>query len=187
MKSQLLPWLRILLVSAAFGGAALAIVEAGLTIPIPGSGVVTDPREIFTTIGAGFTGPVGGIVIGILAGFREPGGIEIASLLAHVSGGLWMGLSYKLLAYNHLKMPFLLIGWVMLVLVFYYVFAVPGFVIGQMIFYPEGFLDSYGAESSVVDAYAILSRGVLPEALLTTFVTTLVFVALPRRHRRPLW
>ncbi len=187
MKSRLLSWLRILLVSAAFGLAALAIVEAGLTIPIPGSGVVTDPREIFTTIGAGFTGPLGGIVIGLLAGFREPGGIVIASLLAHVAGGLWMGLAYKILVYNHLKMPFLLAGWGLLVLAFYYVFAVPGFVIGQAVFYPEGFLDSYGAESSLINAYAILARGVLPEALLTTFVTTLVFVALPRRHRRPLW
>ncbi len=92
MKSQLLSWLKILLVAVAFGVAALAIVEAGLTIPIPGSGVVTDPREIFTTIGASFTGPVGGVVIGLLAGLREPGGIMIASLLAHVSGGLWMGL-----------------------------------------------------------------------------------------------
>lgn len=39
-------------VAAAFGGAALAVVLAGLTIPIPGTPVVTDPREIFTTIGA---------------------------------------------------------------------------------------------------------------------------------------
>lgn len=187
MRSQLLSWLKILPVAAAFGLAALAIVEAGLTIPIPGSGVVTDPREIFTTIGAGFTGPVGGIIIGLLAGFREPGGIMLASLLAHAAGGLWMGLGYKILVYNRLKMPFLLVGWALLVLAFYYVFAVPGFVIGQAIFYPEGFLDSYGAGASVINAYAILSRGVLPEAALTTVVTTLVFVALPRRHRRPLW
>lgn len=187
MNDQILSWLKILLVAAVFGGAALAIVEAGLTIPIPGSGVVTDPREIFTTIGAGLTGPAGGIVIGLLAGIREPGGIAVASLLAHVSGGLWMGLTYKLLVYNHLKMSFFLAGWAFLVLVFYYVFAAPGFVIGQVIFYHEGFLDSYGAEASVIDAYMILARGVLPEAILTTIVTTLVFVALPRRHRRPLW
>ena len=186
-NSRLRSWARILLVSAVFGSAALAIVEAGLTIPIPGSGVVTDPREIFTTIGSGFTGPVGGVVIGLLAGFREPGGIMIASLRAHVSGGLWMGFAYKLLVYKHLKMPFLLAGWVVLVLVVYYVFAVPGFVIGQAIFYHEGFLDSYGADSSVIEAYAILGWVALPGALLTAIVTTLVFAALPRRHRRPLW
>ena len=79
--------------AAVFGAAALAIVVAGLTIPIPGTGVVTDPREIFTTTGAALTGPFGGVIIGILAGIREPGGIVLASLLAHISGGLWMGLS----------------------------------------------------------------------------------------------
>ena len=55
-------------VAAAFGGAALALVLAGVTIPIPGTPIVTDPREIFTTIGASLTGPMGGIVIGLLAG-----------------------------------------------------------------------------------------------------------------------
>ena len=67
--------LQVLLVSAAFGLAALAIVAASLTLPIPGTGVVTDPREVLTTTGAALTGPVGGLVIGILAGIREPGGI----------------------------------------------------------------------------------------------------------------
>ena len=31
-------------IAAAFGGAALAVVLAGLTIPIPGTPVVTNPR-----------------------------------------------------------------------------------------------------------------------------------------------
>jgi hypothetical protein len=178
---------RTLLPATAFGLAALAIVGAGLTIPIPGTGVVTDPREIFTTIGAGLTGPLGGIVIGILAGIGEPGGIMLASLLAHVSGGLWMGFSYKTLVHKPLKMPASLIGWVFLVLAYYYVFVVPGFVIGQALFYPEGFIDAYGAGTSLILAYTILGWGALPEALLTALVTSLVFVALPIRYRRPLW
>ena len=75
----------------------------------------------------------------------------------------------------------------MLVLVYYYVFVIPGFVIGQSLFYPQSFIDSYGAGTSLAGAYAILGGGALPEALLTTLVTTLVFIALPRRLRRPLW
>ena len=184
-----LPSAKALLVAAAFGGAALAIVEAGLTIPIPGTSVVTDPREIFTTTGAGLTGPFGGIVIGILAGIREPGGIEFASLLAHISGGLWMGFSYKKLVRQHTRMPLSILGWAAIVLVYYYVFAVPGFVIGLELFYPA---DQEGA--SLIRAYGELAvgygapgAGVLPEALLTTLITTLAFLALPRRHRRPLW
>ena len=178
---------RTLLPATAFGLAALAIVLAGLTIPIPGTGVVTDPREIFTTTGADLTGPLGGIVIGILAGIGEPGGVMLASLLAHVSGGLWMGFSYKPLVHNSLKMPGSLIGWVFLVLAYYYVFVVPGFVIGQALFYPDGFIEAYGAGTSLIRAYTILGWGALPEALLTTLVTTLVLVALPIRYRRPLW
>ena len=43
----------VIAVSLAFGGVALVIVLAELFVPIPGTGVVTDPREIFTTLGAG--------------------------------------------------------------------------------------------------------------------------------------
>ena len=178
---------KALLVAFAFGLAALAVVVAGLTIPIRGTNVVTDPREIFASTGAALTGPLGGVLIGVLAGIREPGGVVYASLLAHIAGGLWMGLAYKKLVYRHLDMPGICGGWIVLVLVYYYVFVIPGFVIGQSLFYPQGFIDSYGAGTSLAGAYAILGGGALPEALLTTLVTTLVFIASPRRLRSPLW
>ena len=178
---------KALLVALAFGLAALAVVVAALTIPIRGTNVVTDPREIFTTTGAALTGPLGGVLIGVLAGIREPGGVVYASLLAHIAGGLWMGLAYKKLVYRYLDMPGICGGWIVLVLVYYYVFVIPGFVIGQSLFYPQSFIDSYGAGTSLAGAYAILGGGALPEALLTTLVTTLVFIASPRRLRRPLW
>ena len=177
-----------------FGAAALAIVVAGLTIPIPGTGVVTDPREIFTTTGAALTGPFGGVVIGILAGIREPGGIALASLLAHISGGLWMGFSYKKLIYEHTQMPWSILGWAAIVLAYYYVIIIPGFVIGLYLFYPAIYAEEYGEGASLLRSYAELGigygergAGVLPEALLTTLITTLAFLALLRRYRRPLW
>ena len=181
-KSALLPSVQVLLVAAAFGGAALAVVAAGLTLPIPGTGVVTDPREIFATTGAGLTGPYGGLIIGILAGIREPDGIALASLLAHVSGGLWMGLSYKKLVYERLEMPARLLGWIAIVLVYYYLFAIPGFVIGLAAWYPD-----VSGGVSLIEKYVELGRGVIPEALLTVVVTTLAYLVLPRRRRSPLW
>lgn len=177
--------LKVLLVSLAFGLAALAVVAASLTLPIPGTGVVTDPREVFTTTGAALTGPVGGIVIGLLAGIREPGGIVWASIFAHVLGGLWMGFSYKHLVYHRLQMPAVLGGWAALVLAYYYVFVIPGFVIGQAFFYPSK--ESISDVAALVGAYSLLAKGVVPEALLTMLVTTLIYTGLPRRHRRPLW
>ena len=174
---------RTLCVAAVFGLAALAIVAAGFSLPIPGSGVVTDPREIFTTIGAALTGPLGGVLIGILAGILEPGGIPLTGILAHVSGGLWMGFSYKLLVFNRLQMPARIAGWAGLVLVYYYLVVAPGFVLGRYFFYPE----MTAQDGTLLQQYLILAKGVAPEAGITTIVTSLVFAALPRRNQRPLW
>ena len=184
---------RVVAIALAFGAVALVIVIAELFVPIPGTGVVTDPREIFATLGAALTGPVGGLIIGVLAGIGEAfigapaDRIPLASLLAHVAGGLWMGWAYKKLVFNRMQMPMLVLGWAALVVVYYFVFAIPGFVVGQSLFYPDQYVDFYGEGTSLIEAYLTLSQGVVPEALITTLITSLVIVALPRRYRRPLW
>jgi hypothetical protein len=168
-------------VAAAFGGAALALVLAGVTIPIPGTPVVTDPREIFTTIGASLTGPMGGIVIGLLAGIAEPG-IPLASLLAHVVGGLFNGFLYKNLSWRFKDNKVLgLVTWALQVVLYYVLIVVPLFAIGLAVFYPD---PEYGGFFAFLGA---LEVGVIPELLLTTIVTTIIMAALPERFRRPLW
>jgi hypothetical protein len=165
--------------AAAFGGAALAIVLAGLTIPIPGTPVVTDPREPFTTIGASLTGPIGGIIIGILAGIAEPG-IPLASLLAHIVGGIYNGFVYKHVTYGRFSGPMRLVAWAIQVLVYYYVIVVPLFALGVSIFYPD-------PTTSFVPLLVSLWAFVIPESIFTTVVTTLVMAILPERFKRPLW
>jgi hypothetical protein len=122
-------------------------------------------------------------LIGILAGILEPEGIALASLLAHIVGGLWMGFSYKLLVFNRLQMPARIAGWAGLVLVYYYLVVAPGFVLGLYFFYPE----MAAQDETLLQQYLILAKGVAPEAGITMIVTSLVFAALPRRHQRPLW
>lgn len=168
-------------VAAAFGGAALAVVLAGITIPIPGTPVVTDPREIFTTIGASLTGPIGGIIIGILAGIAEPG-IPLASLLAHIVGGIFCGLAYKNVAWRFRETRLAYLGlWAVQVLVYYFIVVVPLFVVGLMMFYPDA---EYGGFIALLGALEI---GAAPEAIFTTIVTTIIMAALPMRYKRPLW
>jgi hypothetical protein len=179
--------LRGLVTAIVFGGFALAVVLAKFTIPMAGTGIVTDPREVFTTLGAALSGPIGGVVIGFLAGVAEPDGIYGASLIAHISGGVWMGLAYKKLVYERLSMPRLLVGWAACVLAYYCVFALPGFLIGMSWLYPDVFAESYGAGTSLLQAYRTLFVRAAPEAVFTTLLTTLVILALPSKHRQPLW
>lgn len=170
-------WLS-LIVAIVFGLVVLTIVLAGFTVPIPGTGVVTDPREIFVTIGSALTGPLGALIVGCFAGIAEPGGIPLASLLGHIAGALWMAFAYKKLVYERLKMPTRLIGWIILIIIYYYVFVVPGFAIGLVAFY---------GEPDVLGLYMALSKGVIVEVLITTIVTTLALLALPQKYHRPLW
>lgn len=168
-------------VAAAFGGAALALVLAGVTIPIPGTPIVTDPREIFTTIGASLTGPMGGIVIGLLAGIAEPG-IPIASLLAHVVGGVFSGVVYKNFSWRLRNNKVAsLVAWAVQVILYYVLIVIPLFAVGLVVFYPD---PEYGSFFAFLGA---IELGGMPEIALTTIVTTIIMAALPERFRRPLW
>ncbi|MBI2954187.1 MAG: GAF domain-containing protein [Chloroflexi bacterium] len=173
-------------IATIFGLGALAVVAAGLTIPIPGTDVVTDPRELFATIGAALTGPIGGVIVGILAGIREPV-VVLPSVIAHVLGGLWMGFAYRLLVYERLQTPRRFAGWAALVLAYYYLIVVPGFVIGQAITLPASALQISALWAFLRETYVTIAVGATPEALLTATVTTLVLIAVPRKYHRPLW
>jgi len=170
--------LTALVTATVFGLVTLMIVLAQFTIPIPGTGVVSDPREIFVTLGSSLTGPIGALIIGFLAGIAEPGGIPLASLLGHIAGALWMAFAYKKLVYERMEMPSRLLGWVILVVIYYYVFVVPGFALGLVMFY---------GEPDLLGLYLTISQGVLPEVIITSTVTTLVMLALPRQYHQPLW
>ena len=90
-----------------------------------------------------------------------------------------MGVAYKKLVYRQSRMPIYMLGWAGIVLAYYFVFLMPGFIVGLALFYGERF--------SFAPMYASIVQGALPEALLTTLMTTIAMSALPGKYRRPLW
>jgi uncharacterized membrane protein len=178
--------LRPLAVAFGFGFAAMIILAAGINIPLPGTQVVTDPREILVTIGSALTGPVGGLLIGFMAGIFEPvAEIRWVSVLIHAAGGLWMALAYKNLVYDKRGLK-LLLKWVLSVLVYYYVVLIPLSVI-ILALSPALYVQTMGADVSGIEAYTLIAKGSLTEAVVTVFFTSLVMFALSHTYRRPLW
>lgn len=168
--------------AAAFGAGALLIVALGLTFPIPGINVVTDPRESFVTLGGAFSGPIGAIIVGILAGILEPGAPPPVSIVAHIGGALFMALYYKFVVWRlrEKRIPSLAL-WVLGVLLYYELVVVPLFTVGLVVFYPD---PEYGGFLGLL---LVLWGAVIPEMVLTMVITTIVHAAVPERFRRPNW
>lgn len=178
---------RILLAAVCFGAAALFTALAGLQVRIPGTGLIADPREVFVTIGAAFTGPVGGVIIGILSGLGEPDpSVWLYVMAMHIVGCVWIGWAYKRLVHDRLRMPAFLLGWNAVLAVYYFVCTLPVLLVVRLLF-PEFFASVVAQGLPLADALAILMRGWIFGFVLTACATSLVFLVLPRHFRAPLW
>lgn len=175
-----------LLVVVGFSGAAFLVRWADLTIPVMGTARM-DPREIFVTLGAAFTGPVGGLVIGFLSGLPALFVVSgFSSILAHSLSGLFIGFLYKAV-YQHWRMPVLLLGWIVLVAVYYYIFLIPAFLTVILLIQAGGLSGVLGVDLSFFQAYRLLASLAFPEVAMTLVVTAIVLLALPEKYRQPLW
>lgn len=168
--------------AAAFGAGALLVVALGLTFPIPGINVVTDPRESFVSLGGAFSGPIGAIIVGILAGILEPGAPPIVSIIAHIGGAIFAAFYYKYVFWRMRdnRVPSL-VAWIIGILLYYELVVVPLFTIGLVVFFPD---PEYGGFFGLLVA---LWGAVIPEMVLTMIITTIVLAVVPRRYIRPNW
>ncbi|MFN2284618.1 MAG: hypothetical protein ACK2UQ_09365 [Anaerolineae bacterium] len=188
-KTYTSPISKTALVTAlGFGLAALIVRAASLRIPVVGTHLVSDPRELFVTLGAALSGPVGGMLCGFMANnwFGEDSIALISDCSAHILGGLWMGLTYKNLMYARLKMPSLLLGWGGLVFIYYYLVVIPVFVGVTYTFFPALVEQLFGA-LSFGQAYTTFAQAATPEFVITLLITGIILAILPPKYRRPLW
>lgn len=179
--------LKTLAIALPFGLAAFICVFGGLTTNIPGTQITTDPREIFVVLGAALTGPVGAVLIGILAGIYNPmPDLYPASIAAHMAGALWMAFAYKKLVFEKFSSWLFFAAWIGLIAVYYLGVVIPVLVFGASLFpdlFARVFPDCGTPGQALLDLYA----SVWPELSFTSVVTTVFLSLIPKKSRKPLW
>lgn len=167
-------------VALVAGLAALLIVYLEITLPIPGLTVVTDPREVAVLFGSAASGPLGALLIGILAGAAVPAGNAAASMVAHSLGGVLFAVCYRRLAFRLKESTFrFTLSWIVSVFGYFYLVLMPVFILAHNAYHPEKY--------PFVETYMSIAAGAFGEAAVTVVVSTLIMLILPRRYRRPLW
>ncbi|MBN1370940.1 MAG: hypothetical protein JW987_03190 [Anaerolineaceae bacterium] len=170
-----------LLVAGGAGLIALALVILKITIPIPGTDIVTDLREVLVTLGAALSGPVGSLLVGILAGFgEEQRDTVLASIVTHVVSGAVLAVIYLQLFKVLRKSTFrFAVLWILSIAVYYFGLLIPTYFLTYNLYHAEKI--PFGP------AYAEIARALTVEFIMTAVLTTALLVLLPRRYRRPLW
>ena len=178
---------KIIVTALIFGAATLISEEMGFKIPLIGS-THTDPRELLLTIGAALTGPIGGVIIGLMGipWFTGVGGPYFPTLVAHMTAGLIIGITYKKLVYQRMEFPWFLFGWVGLVIVHYYLIVLPVYFVVFFTFDPVTFALHFG-DATLWHLYTTMVKLAIPELIATVVITTIIIAALPPKYRCPLW
>ncbi len=176
-----------LFISVLFGAAAYLIIINKIFFTLPGTQLLTDPREIFLILGSAITGPVGGIIIGIISSLAEPNKDMIYYVAAqHILGGFLVGLFYKKLIFEKFRMPLLFLAWIVLVFIYYFFFYIPIFVFTFIVY--NSFIDSMiKGDLSLFTTLFNVYKGWIPEFIFTAIFTSLFLVAMPERFRKPIW
>lgn len=176
-----------IIVAIILGLCAWLIVVSEIHFTIPGTNIITDPREVFVTIGAALTGPVGGIIIGLLSSIYDPTpDLRFYVMLQHIVGAVFIGFVYKRYLFEKMRMPFLLLGWMLAMFFYYYVVYIPLYFLVS-ITHPELFNIITLNSSEPLDSLIRIFEGWIPEAFFTTLITSLILIALPRQFRKPIW
>ena len=180
-------WIPIV-ISLVFAFLGWLILIAGFSIPIPGLEANVGVSEIFNLIAAILGGPITVVIGNILFGIVVSDAhlwptsfyLTLADVIAHIISLVLVIFCYRFFyerakRYEQAKRNVIVIASWVLISISYYFVLIPlqvtfiNLVIPGMLTFSE------------------LFRGTIPEILATTFITTLILLALPKRYRRPLW
>lgn len=179
--------LNALVISVATGCISLISIYTNVHFFIPGTNALSDAREIFNSIGAAISGPIGGFIIGTISCLIAPSDeIKLYSMFQHWMSAIWIGWAYKNLVYEKLKMPYLVLGWVFLIIIYYGPTYIPGYFTTYF-FFPNVYQAFVGGDLPPLETLLKLYHGWIPEIVFTTIYTSLAIIAIPQRFRKPQW
>jgi len=176
--------LRVLLVAVLFGLAIRLTTWFGLYVPIPGSGVQMDVREILVILGSSLTGPLGGLVIGFLSGLGSS--FRWFPTAAHMVAGCWSGWFFMKFVTRRTSTSGMIVSWFGLVVSYYYLVFIPFVTLGFFAI-PELTLRPPQAGTGIADIFLFLMKALSPEFVFTLFSTTIILLMVPQRYRQSLW
>ncbi len=178
---------RAIAAALVIGLAAYVLIIGGVRLLVPGTVFYTDPREVFMTIGAALTGPVGTLILAFFLGIARSAmeGIPYR-VLAYLVGGLCIAVSYRSLLHRRLPMPWLVLGWAVTIPLYYFVTAVVGLGV-PFLFDRTAYAAMIGGDRPLLESLLFLGSALRYEVIFTGVVTSVFWSALPRRYRIPLW
>lgn len=175
------------LIAVATGTISLISIITNVHFYIPGTNALSDAREIFNSLGAAISGPIGGIIIGTISCLISPTDeLRYYIIFQHWMSAVWIGWAYKKLVYEKTGMPHLAWAWILLIFVYYIPSYIPVYIITYF-FFPNVYISFVGGSFPPIEALLKLYYGWIPEIIFTTVYTTLIIIALPEAYRKPLW
>jgi PAS domain S-box-containing protein len=169
------------------GLVAHVLIQWGVRLPVAGTAFYTDPREVFMMLGASLSGPVGAAILSIFLGSASsiPEFIPYR-IVAYLVSGILVAAGYRLLIQRRLPVLWMVALWMALIPVYYGVtllvaIGVP-FVIDHAVY-----AEVFGGTRPLRESIVFMAGVIRYEVLFTTLATTIFWLSLPSRYRKPLW
>jgi hypothetical protein len=169
-----------------FGALSFVSTAANITVQIS-EDLILGPWEIFNALSAALFGPIGLLIteLGLdISGYLylirgvypapQDAYFMVGNYIAHIVAMLMVAIAYRFM-YRRMKMPRLLAGWVLIMVIYYLV----GVVLQVTLFNIA--VPDLGA------SYGVYFSSVRLEFVLVTVITSLILLALPERYRKPQW
>jgi hypothetical protein len=181
-----------LILGIAFGLLAGIATVTGLSFLRPGItdnviGFYTALLLLSAALGSPLAGAIASTILVIMSAlFGPPDMKEILSDPINLRSNLFalgavvalVGFAYCLI-FERLKMPIRLLAWAGIVIA-YYAIIVPSTIIPQYLLHEH-------PTSEILPAVVYGYETYFPQAIFDIFITSLIFIALPERYRRPQW